>query len=191
MLAVIGDPEDLTMAYVAERARRYGAHVAVLDEAALGDSWTPVYGDPVWAPADCRIETLGGAYELSDVDGIYVRYTPTPEVPDALEGDAGLAETYARERRLAINAFLQVAPVPVTHRPGIGQANGSKPLQMAQLREAGFAVPDWIATNDSAAATALAEGSPSGAVVKSCTGTRSEVVRWYAEFSERLSGSPR
>lgn len=190
MLAVVGDSDDLTIAYVAERARRYGAAVVVLDEAEFGDSWTVVYDDPATTSADGRIETLDGAHDLRLVDGIYVRYTPAPEVPAALEDDAGLAETYARERRLAINAFLQVAPVPVANRPGRGQANGSKPLQMAELGEAGFAVPRWIATNDPIAATALAERSLAGAVVKSCTGTRSEVVKWSPEFAGRLGGSP-
>lgn len=185
-LLIVGDAEDLTSAYVRHRAQRRGMAVEVLDEDRFGLDWQfEVDGDDL--QHGC-IEFAGSApLPLHAVAGAYVRFTPTPRVPAVLQDDPSATETYARERRAALHALLARMPAPVANPPGCGQANGSKPLQMAQLAAAGFEVPRWIAGNDADAVRAFAATCPLGAIVKSCSGTRSEVRKVSAEFIDRLA----
>lgn len=189
-LLIVGDPDDLTSAYVRFRAEANGRHVETLDESRFGLDWH--FDLDEGDPAHATVELPGGrALPLRDVAGAFVRFTPTPEVPAALRGDPPLAEVYARERRAALHFLLSSLPAPVANSPGCGQANGSKPLQMAQLTAAGFDVPRWIASNDADAARRFVGTQPDGAIVKSCSGTRSEVRRCTDEFFDRLAlGSP-
>jgi hypothetical protein len=185
-LLIVGDAEDLTSAYVHFRAQQRGLPVRVLDESRFGLQWRFDFGED---------DEDGGRIELPDesplplraVAGAFVRFTPTPEVPDAVRDEPAVTETYARERRAAVQALLSHLPAPVANPPGRGQANGSKPLQMAQLTGAGFDVPRWIASNDMDAIRAFVATLPDGAIVKSCSGTRSEVRRVTEEFLERLA----
>lgn len=185
-LLIVGDAEDLTSAYVRFRAQRRGLPVHLLDESRFGLDWR--FDLDADTARDGRIDLPGGGtLALASVAGAYVRFTPTPQVPAALSDDPAASEVYARERRAALHALLGQIPAPVANPPGCGQANGSKPLQMAQLTAAGFDVPRWIASNDADAVRAFAASLPQGAIVKSCSGTRSEVRRVSEEFIGRLA----
>ena len=190
-LLIVGDPEDLTSAYVRFRAEERAIRVCVLDESSFGHTWqvefVEYHGTALHSERDVITFANGQVLQLADVSGAYVRFTPTPDVPSCLQSEPLLAETYARERRAAIHALLNQLAVPVVNTPGCGQANGSKPLQMAQLVQAGFEVPAWIASNQAATVRAFVTHHPGGAVIKSCSGTRSEVQVCSNEMIERLA----
>ncbi len=182
---IVGDAEDLTSAYVGFRARQHGLSVQVLDESRFGVDWR-FHLDDGNAGADVVAFANGDELPLRQVAGAFVRFTPTPEVPVAVRDDPPVTETYARERRAALHVLLHRLAAPVANPPGRGQANGSKPLQMAQLARAGFDVPCWIAGNDVDQIRAFTAGLRDGAIIKSCSGTRSEVRRCSETFLERL-----
>jgi len=188
-LLIVGDPQDLTSVYVGHRAGLRGIEVQVLDESRFGIDWAFEIDEnnantSVLLVADRKI----GFGELL---GAYVRFTPSPQVPATLEEDPGLAEVFARERRSALHLLLSRLAAPVANQPGFGQANGSKPLQMAQLSGAGFEVPRWIASNDPDRVEAFNACFPESTIVKSCSGTRSEVRLFDDDLLGKLkAGSP-
>jgi hypothetical protein len=186
-ILIVGDAEDLTSAYVAFKAQERGLPVQVLDESRFGLDWRLQLDDT--AEGTDRLELADGSeLPLRWVAGAFVRFTPTPDVPNALRDSPPASETYARERRAALHVLLHRLAAPVANPPGRGQANGSKPLQMAQLAGAAFDVPRWVASNDVDHIRAFVAGLREGAVVKSCSGTRSEVRRCSEPLLERVAG---
>lgn len=188
-LLIVGDPQDLTSVYLGYRAGLRGLDVQVLDESRFGIDWAFEIDE-----ADANASALivaGERIGFGELLGAYVRFTPAPGVPATLEGDPGLAEVYARERRSALHLLLSRLAAPVANQPGFGQANGSKPLQMAQLQAAGFEVPRWIASNEPDRVEAFNSCFPEGTIVKSCSGTRSEVRLFDEDLTRKLAaGSP-
>ena len=185
-LLIVGDAEDLTSAYVGFRAQQHGLPVRILDESRFGADWR-LHLDDGNAGSDAVEFASGDVLPLRQVAGAFVRFTPTPEVPAVLREDPLVTETYARERRAALHVLLHRIVAPVANPPGRGQANGSKPLQMTQLAKAGFDVPCWIAGNDVDQIRAFTARLPDGAIIKSCSGTRSEVRRCCESFLELLA----
>lgn len=183
---IVGDSQDLTSAYVGFRARQHGLAVQVLDESSFGIDWR-LHLDDSNRGADVIEFSSGDTLTLREVAGAFVRFTPTPDVPAAVRDDPPVTETYARERRAALNVLLNRLAAPVANPPGRGQGNGSKPFQMAQLARAGFDVPRWIAGNDVTQIRAITARLPDGAIIKSCSGTRSEVRRCDESLLERLA----
>jgi hypothetical protein len=183
---IVGDAEDLTSAFVAFKAQQRGLPVQVLDESRFGRDWR-FHLDDAKKGADLIELASGDELLLRRVAGAFVRFTPTPDVPSELRDSPPVSETYARERRAAMHVLLHRLAAPVANPPGRGQANGSKPLQMAQLKSAAFDVPRWIASNDVDQIRAFVAGLPEGTIVKSCSGTRSEVRRCSEPFLERVA----
>jgi glutathione synthase/RimK-type ligase-like ATP-grasp enzyme len=176
-LLLVGDPRDLSLTYVGWLAQRRGFEVATLAEDRLGvDGWFRVDGRRTPPRADFQ---LGGDQLLAadDLAGAFVRLHPEPAVPPELELDEAAAPILIQERRAGLQHLLRALPCPVVNRPAAGRSNGSKPFQMMRLAAAGFAVPEWLATNDPGRASAFLRDCPDGAVVKSCSGLRSHVRR--------------
>lgn len=190
-LLIVGDAEDLTSAYLRMVAEKAGIDVRVLPEENYGSGWLPCYRSEWARPGMGHIKGSNLDINFSAIKGTFVRFNPHPAIPIELGHESGLDELYARERRAAIHAFLQHVPGTVANLPLHGQSNGSKPLQMAELASHGFKIPRWICSNDSRLIEDFVRECPHGAVVKSLSGTRSEVKLWSPELTERIScGSP-
>lgn len=186
MLLQLGDPADLTGAYLAWLARRRGLTVRELPEDGLGHSWSFLTTDDRVR----QIVTADGPVPLTEVTGVFVRLNPSPAIPGGPVEDGGLDEAMAAfavpERRAGLHYLLDILPALVVNRPTHGRSNGCKPLHMRELAGAGFDVPRWVATNDADQAEELASRSPAGAVVKAASGLRSHVRRWTTEMRTRF-----
>jgi glutathione synthase/RimK-type ligase-like ATP-grasp enzyme len=125
--------------------------------------------------------------DLDALDGIFVRLSPQPPLPDGLSLEPVAQALFTHERREGLHHLLQTVKCAVVNRPSGGRANASKPLQMSQLRDAGFTVPPWIVTNSADAATAFAGRSPGDVIYKATSGLRSRVRRVDDQLRERLA----
>ncbi len=180
MLLMVGDPDDLTLAYISWLAEGRGLACRTLDEREYGVSW--------WG----RHDEAAGPPALRDEDGgipcagAFVRLNPDPGIPRGWELGDRAAELLVSERRATLSHLLDRLPARVVNRPGAGRSNGTKPLHMAELSAAGFDVPEWIAGNDAGAAAGFLGAHPEGAVVKSVSGLRSHVRLAGGDLIERL-----
>lgn len=184
-ICVVGDPEDLTSVYVAYRARELGVTVRTLDESSFGIDWTFSYRDP--PPRNGRVLLRDRELRFDEIDGLYVRLSSSPELPEALDAaDRERRSVFVRERRAAIQHFLDCFPGPVANRPRAGRSNASKPYQMRWLESAGLEVPRWIVSNDATAVQCFVDDHSTAPVYKSCSGLRSRVRLVCEELIERL-----
>lgn len=184
MLLLVGDPEDLTTAYMAWLAGDRGIATLTLPEATHGVDW--------WARFDERDSHLelfynGDAVEVATLVGAFVRLNPIPALPAGWTLSDHAHDLFVQERRAALAFLLDRIPSTIVNRPRAGRSNGSKPLHMTELAAAGFDVPDWIVSNDPAAITAFLDTCPSGAVVKAASGLRSHVRLVGDQLLDRLS----
>jgi hypothetical protein len=169
VILLVGDPEDLSAAYVAWLAEQRGIEVVGLPESRLGLDWW------ISAPGEEEVSIEAAGRVLHGVTGAFVRLNPEPAVADELGVLTDAVHLYVQERRAGLSHLLEMLDVPVINRPSAGRSNGSKPLQMARLAAFGFDVPRWAATNEPAVAEELQGSSEHGCVVKACSGLRSHV----------------
>jgi hypothetical protein len=185
MLWLVGDPADLTGAYLAWLARRRGVQVLELAEDRLGLDWSFEVRDHASPrqPPDVRVAVGGREVDLGEVSGAVVRLNPGPKPPVTLDTvtEEQVTAVLAPERRAGLQHLLDAVPFPVANRPSCGRSNAAKPSHMRQLAAAGFSVPEWIVTNDAARAGAFVSSLPHGAVVKAASGLRSHVRAWTEE----------
>jgi RimK-like ATP-grasp domain len=185
IICVIGDLEDLTLVYVAWVARKMGFEVLELDESGLGSHWEIHFESD--APSAGLLRMGHREVPFSDVAGVYVHMCPDPQLPPGLRLDGPGKICFKAERRFGVYALLEALPCPVANRPSAGRANGSKPLQMAQLQRAGFAVPEWIVSNDVTAIRDFVARQAEGAIYKPSSGLRARVRKVDQELQERLA----
>lgn len=181
ILIRLGDPNDLCSKLLAARAQLFGLSDIFLDEEKLGEDWDfGISKDAVSLVVDNVSLDLSRAI-------LFPRFCPKPSWSD--NADREISYAAIRERRSAINLFLSRVPSPVVNRPYVGLENGSKPLQMMELNQAGFYVPPWIVTNSRNEALDFESNARGGCLFKSVSGMRSS-VGWLAELSgdeERLA----
>jgi glutathione synthase/RimK-type ligase-like ATP-grasp enzyme len=185
IICVMGDLQDLTLVYVAWVARQMGFEVLELDESALGSGWESDFESDAPSAGVLRI----GQREVpfSEIAGVYVHVCPDPELPTGLRLDQPRQICFKAERRFGLYVLLEALPSPVANRPSAGRANGSKPLQMAQLERAGFAVPEWIVSNDPGAVREFVARQAEGAIYKPSSGLRTRVRKVDRQLSRRLA----
>ena len=184
MLLLVGDPDDLTLAYMAWLANDRGIPTLSLPEQTLGVEW--------WARYDERTTQLELFHHDQSIDpasliGGFVRLNPTPALPQGWALSDHAHNLFVQERRAALAYLLDRIPAPIVNRPRAGRSNGTKPLHMTELAAAEFDVPDWIVSNDPHAIHRFLEAAPAGAVVKAASGLRSHVRLAGDDLSERLS----
>jgi hypothetical protein len=185
VIALCGDPEDLTTAYLGWQARQSGFEVSELSEAELGDTWALGLDDD--RPERSWLELDGSQVPIAEVDGVFVRFNPRPGVPDALAGLAPeVGAALIAERRAGLDYALDRLPSTVVNRPSAGRSNGSKPFQMGWLDSAGFEVPRWILASRADEVVTFTRGCLHGSVHKTCSGLRSQVRRPDEELLEQL-----
>ena len=183
-IALLGDPDDLAIAYLSWLSSQRGIEWLLLPEATLGVEWTFSLDDDLGRG---DLHAGGRSRPLSDLDGIFVRFRPDPPLPGALALDPMAHAVFTHERREGLHHLLHVVRCPVVNRPWSGRANASKPLQMLELQAAGFTVPRWVATNDPDAAAEFAATCPQGVIYKASSGLRSRVRQLDDELTARLT----
>lgn len=217
MILLIGDLEDVTAAYLRWLAERRGVRVLTLSEAELGVDWTFT----VDSESNVKVFADGASIPLGDVTGAAVRLNPSPALPAPLANDpegpprsqlsgedsnpadgdprwvgsavgaSAIAGFLLPERRAGLQYLLDALPFTVVNRPSCGRSNGSKPVHMQQLAEAGFTIPAWVATNDPQRAEDALRRWSDGAIVKASSGLRSHVRRWNSRFAASFrAGTP-
>jgi glutathione synthase/RimK-type ligase-like ATP-grasp enzyme len=182
-IALLGDPDDLALAYMMWLARRHEHDVLLLNESSLGVEWDFTFhvGE---TSGVLRVD--GRTLPLDELAGMFVRLHPEPALPPGLSLESMARVVFVHERREALHHLLDRVPCPVVNRPSAGRSNASKPLQMAQLTRAGFDVPAWVVTNSLDEATRFVRGCPHGAVYKATSGLRSRVRAVDDELRTRL-----
>jgi glutathione synthase/RimK-type ligase-like ATP-grasp enzyme len=125
--------------------------------------------------------------DLRDVSGVFVRFNPRPGLPSRLSLDTTGETVLTHERREGLHHLLAAVQCPVVNRPSGGRSNASKPLQMMELRQAGFVVPAWVATNRLDVVETFARGCANGVIYKAASGLRSRVRRLDDDLVQRLS----
>lgn len=183
MLLLVGDPDDLTLAYVAWLADDRGIPTLSLPEQTYGVEW--------WAHYDERTTQLelvhhGDPVDPATLSGGFVRLNPIPALPHGWTLSDHAQNLYVQERRAALAYLLDRIPVTIVNRPSSGRSNGTKPLHMTELAAAGFDVPAWIVSNDPHAIDQFLDAAPSGAVVKAASGLRSHVRLAGDQLTARL-----
>jgi glutathione synthase/RimK-type ligase-like ATP-grasp enzyme len=184
-ICIVGDTEDLSSVYFGWAAGRAGLDVLTLDEERLGVDWS--FGVVDGPETSGHVETGSRRVAFTDLVGVFARFTPEPGLPPGTELDADAAERLRAERRAGLHQLLDRVPCPVANRPSAGRANGSKPLQMAQLEAAGFRVPEWLVSNDAERVTAFMEREPSPPIYKAVSGLRSRVRLVDEQLLARLA----
>lgn len=169
ILIRLGDPTDLCSKLLAARAELAGLDDVFLNEEKLGDQW-----DFRVSKESVSLFANDTPIELSRAI-FFPRFSPKPSWDRSADRETAYAAI--RERRSAINHFLCRVPGPVVNRPYVGLENGSKPLQMIELVQAGFRVPPWIVTNSRLEAFRFDACMPKGCLFKSVSGMRSSVGR--------------
>jgi hypothetical protein len=183
-IALLGDPDDLAIAYISWLAGRRQIETVLAPEATLGVDWR----FSLDSRSGERLLRVGACVlDLDTLDGIFVRLSPQPPLPDGLSLDPAAQALFTHERREGLHHLLQTVKCPVVNRPSGGRANASKPLQMSQLSNAGFTVPRWVVTNRADAATAFAGRAPCEVIYKATSGLRSRVRRVDDQLRERLA----
>jgi glutathione synthase/RimK-type ligase-like ATP-grasp enzyme len=182
-ICLVGDPDDLSGAYLRWRAERRGLEVLTLPEDLLGETWS--FG--LDADGLGRITVNERSIAFDHVDGAIVRLNPKPALPSDVELTDAEMSVFIVERRHGLHWLLDTAPFPVCNRPKGGRSNGSKPYHMGILALAGFQVPRWLVTNQAAAVNRFVAASPDGAIYKACSGLRSHVRRVDAALEDDLA----
>ena len=183
-IALLGDPEDLALTYVSWLAERRGAGTVLLPEATLGVDWSFSLNE---AEGDGSLRVGSERLDLRELSGVFVRFNPQPAIPPQLSLDATGQAVLTHERREGLHHLIASMRCPVVNRPSGGRSNASKPLQMMELRRAGFVIPRWIATNRLDAAETFARGCRNGVIYKAASGLRSRVRTLDDELLQRLS----
>jgi glutathione synthase/RimK-type ligase-like ATP-grasp enzyme len=182
-IALLGDPEDLALTYVSWLAKRRGADTVLLPKATLGVDWS-FNLNAAAGGGSLRVGT--GTSELRDLSGVFVRFNPSPGIPEKLSLGAEAQGVLLHERREGLHHLLAAVCCPVVNRPSGGRSNASKPMQMMELRQAGFMVPRWVATNRLDVVETFARGCANGVIYKAAPGLRSRVRTLDDELLRRL-----
>jgi len=115
--------------------------------------------------------------DVADVGAVYMRPHDTARLPRLSRLTADSApRRHAAAVDEALDCWLGITSAYVVNLPSASAGNGSKPFQLRQIQQAGFAVPETVVTSDPMAARAFAR-LHGDVVYKSVSGTRSRVQR--------------
>ncbi|MBA7603337.1 hypothetical protein ES703_10444 [subsurface metagenome] len=184
-ICLVGDPEDLSVVYVAWMARSKGIEVIELSEDLFGTNWSFSFEDLSLEEGKIKINNKN--FQFSEFDGAYVRFNPSPSLPPSLKLSPEEQGAFIVERRGAIEYFLNIIPIVVANRPSSGRSNSSKPYQMHLLTKAGFDVPEWIITNEISTIMRFTSNMKDGVIYKSCSGLRSRVRKLDNKILQRMN----
>jgi len=183
-ICIVGDPQDLTAAYLSILAKRRGINIVELHENQMGIDWFFKFNDLHVTEGYLRIKNE--SYQLSEFCGAFVRFNPEPTLPTGFDLPSKETSVFIAERRNALENILNYAPFTVANRPCFCRSNASKPYQMRLLTKAGLDVPRWILTNEEKTTLKFSKECRDGVVIKSCSGLRSRVSMLDEVVLQRL-----
>ncbi len=184
LILLWGLPNDPILSALAGHLADLDARAILLDQRDAPESAAHLEVD---LAVGGTITSGGRRIDLAEVTAVYPRPYDTRRIPAVARAGAG-SETWARALTFdqALLMWLELTPALVVNRPSAMAANGSKPLQLMQIRHAGFRMPETLLTTDPAAVAAFRRRH--GEVIyKSVSGVRSKVARLRPEHAERLA----
>jgi hypothetical protein len=179
-----GLSNDPILSALAGHLAGLGGRAILLDQRNAPESAVHLEVDPAVGGA---ITSGGQCIDLAEVTAVYPRPHDTRRIPAVARAGIG-SETWVRALSFdqTLLTWLELTPALVVNRPSAMAANGSKPLQLMQIRRASFRTPETLVTTDPAAIAAFRRRH--GEVIyKSVSGVRSKVARLREEHAERLA----
>lgn len=176
MILLWGTMDDEPLAMTAAALARAGADYVFLDHRKIFTSeieYTLDFEDI----QRCTVTMNDTAIDMSAIKVAYVRGSDLndyEEMQDRSQDDPLAVRAVRFEMEL--KAWLDASDALVINRSGPSATNNSKPYQLAMIRQAGFAIPETLITNDAAAAREFLSKNPDS-VYKSVSGVRSIVRR--------------
>jgi RimK-like ATP-grasp domain len=178
MILIYGQMEDPPLSSTVEALQEIGAEYVMVEQTALDCEKLDVDIGPGGVAG--RLVVGGQKVPLESVHSVYARPL---EIPSHRWDPT--AATHARTLHEQLFEWLDVAPALVVNRPRTMQANGSKPLQIQLIGEAGFLVPETLVTSHESEAREFWQRH--GRVVyKSVSGVRSIVQELDERAASRL-----
>lgn len=101
-----------------------------------------------------------------DLTGVRAVWWRRPIPPRIVAGDQAVDRWASEEARLALDGALRSMDAHWVNHPDNNRVAQDKIGQLQRAADIGFAVPDWIVTNDAANARAFTELHPGGMVAK-------------------------
>jgi hypothetical protein len=184
LILLWGLANDPILSALASHLAGLGTKAILLDQRDVVQSTIYLEVDP----AVGGVITFGDRrIDLAKVTAIYPRPYDTRRIPAVARAGAG-SETWSRALAFdqALLTWLELTPALVVNRLSAMAANGSKPLQLMQIRRAGFQTPETLVTTDRAAVVAF-QRHHGEVIYKSVSGVRSKVARLRPEHAERLA----
>lgn len=183
MIVLWGIAEERPMAAVRAVLADRRAPMFVLDQRGVLELSLEL---TVGAELEGRVIGPGSSIALGDVTAVYLRpYDPTA-IPAIGRGDpAGHPRQHAIALHHAFRVWTELTDALVVNRLVAMGSNGSKPYQLALVRDLGFAVPETLVTTDPGAAREFL-GVHDDAIYKSVSDVRSVVARVTPEQRARL-----
>jgi hypothetical protein len=181
-----GSPFDLPIAAVCTALSRLGTPMFLVDQTRSGETSIDIEIDGVptgW------IQVGDQRCELDRIRSVYARPLDPVRAEDAPTLGATGARLHAAAIDEALGSWLELTPSLVVNRLSAMGSNSSKPYQAALIRQAGFAVPDTLVTNDPDALRRFWKRHGS-VIYKSCSGVRSIVSRLSPDDADRLAHLP-
>lgn len=178
MILIYGRLDDPPLSSTLEALQEAGAEYVILEQTTLDHEDLHIDVGPGGVRGGLVV--AGQEIPLDSVHSVYARPLELPS-----RGWDSAAAAGARMLHEQLFEWLDVAPALVVNRPRAMQANGSKPLQIQLIGEAGFLVPQTLVTSDEAEAREF--WHQHGRVVyKSVSGVRSIVQELDARAARRL-----
>jgi hypothetical protein len=162
---------------------RQGCHIRFLDQRTAPGADADIHAG---FGLTGSVDNGHGLIDLAEVTAAYVRPYDARELPIVRRAGSG-SELWARSVQLTdmLLSWADLSPALVVNRPSAMALNSSKPLQAAELRVWGFAVPDTLVTTDPEAVMEFRRRHRR-VVYKSVSGVRSIVAEFNDEHLKRL-----
>lgn len=182
MILIYGRLDDPPLSATVEALQEAGAEHLILEQSALDREDLYIEIGP--GGVGGYLVLAGQEIPLESLHSVYARPLELP----VRRWDPGAAAG-ARLLHEQLYEWFDVAPALVVNRPRAMQANGSKPLQIQLIGEAGFLVPETLVTSDEEEAREFWRRH--GRVVyKSVSGVRSIVQELDEQSARRLGRLP-
>ncbi len=178
MILIYGRMDDPPLSTTVEALQEIGAEYVLVEQAALDCEELDIQIGPDGVAGHLIVG--GQDVPLDSVHSVYARPLEIP----SHQWDPS-ARAHAQRLHEQLFEWLDVAPALVVNRPRTMQANGSKPLQIQLIGEAGFLVPETLVTSCESEAREFWQRH--GRVVyKSVSGVRSIVQELDEHAATRL-----
>jgi RimK-like ATP-grasp domain len=183
LILVWGVESEGPVRAVLEELNHLGATVQLIDQRAVLETEVEIN---VAADVEGTLRMGGQVIDLAQVTACYLRPYDWTGLPDvARAGANSVAWRHAADVHDVLACWSEVTPALVVNRFSAMASNGSKPYQLAGIREFGFRVPETIVTTEPAAVRSFL-GRHGCVVYKSVSAIRSRVSRLTKGHLERL-----